>query len=94
MESTNGRWLWATICEIEPGLYQAIYSNSGSPSAEKALPPYHAASCQADAKIWFEKSAHAIGFREIIWIDVSAANLVRRIQERQRDVSEDRERVA
>jgi hypothetical protein len=76
----NNHTVWATICEIESGLYQAIYSNSGSPSAEKALPAYYAASFLSDAKSMFERSARALGFKGITWIDVSAADLVRRIE--------------
>src|SRR5580700_3654006 len=32
--------LWATIFEIEPGLFQAIYSNTGSEVDESELPSY------------------------------------------------------
>jgi hypothetical protein len=52
----SGRWLWATICEIEPGLFQAIYSNTGSASNERDLPIYQTGVDLADAKRRFEES--------------------------------------
>jgi hypothetical protein len=52
----NGRWLWATICEIEPGLYQAIYSNTGSAVEEEKLPRYATGNCASEAKRCFEHS--------------------------------------
>jgi hypothetical protein len=70
------RRIWVTICEIEPGLFQAIYSNSGV-QEEKFLPAYHAGACIGDAKLWFEQSALAAGFKEVVWIDVLAADLLR-----------------
>jgi hypothetical protein len=86
----NNHVVWATICEIESGLYQAIYSNTGSVSVEQALPAYHAASCLDDAKSMFGRSARALGFKGITWIDVSAADLVRGASYRQRDTFEGR----
>jgi hypothetical protein len=68
--------IWVTICEIEPGLFQAIYSNSGMPTEERLLPAYHAGACLREAKLWFEQSASAVGFKEVIWIDILAADLV------------------
>jgi len=42
--------LWATIFEIEPGLFQAIYSNTGSEEDEGELPSYQTGAGIADAK--------------------------------------------
>jgi hypothetical protein len=71
----NTRSLWATICEIEPGLYQAIYSNTGSVPDEDNLPAYQSAVSAEDARRRFERSVRAFGYDTITWIGVSAADL-------------------
>jgi hypothetical protein len=68
--------LWATICEIEPGLYQAVYSNSGSASDEGNLPAYQTGDGKADAKRRFEDSVRGFGYNAITWVEVNAADLV------------------
>jgi hypothetical protein len=72
----SARWLWATICEIEPGLFQAIYSNTGSASGERDLPIYETGLGLKDAKRRFEKGVQAFGYSTITWVEVNAADLV------------------
>jgi len=72
----NGRGLWATICEIEPGLFQAVYSNTGSASGERELPVYETGLGLTDAKRRFEKDVQGFGYSAITWIDVNVADLV------------------
>lgn len=69
----NGRWLWATLCEIEPGLFQAVYSNTGSVSDEQQLPAYQTGVNATDARRRFEKETRAFGYGAITWIDVNFA---------------------
>jgi hypothetical protein len=76
MRAGNGRRLWATICEIEPGLYQAIYSNTGSAAEEGKLPAYQTGECPSDAKRRFEHSVRALGYDAITWIEVMAADVI------------------
>ena len=75
MALANGRRLWATICEVQPGLFQAIYSNTGSASSERDLPAYETGLSVMDAKQKFEKDAQAFGYSVITWIDVNTADL-------------------
>jgi hypothetical protein len=75
MGSANRRWLWATVCEIEPGLYQAIYSNTGSIPDEDNLPAYKSAVSAEDARRRFERGAREFGYDTVTWIDVNAADL-------------------
>ena len=53
--------LWATICEIEPGLFKAIYSNTGSEVDEDELPSYQTGGGIADAKRRFKHNARVLG---------------------------------
>jgi hypothetical protein len=53
--------LWATICEIEPGLFKAIYSNTGSEVDEGELPSYQTGAGIADAKRRFKHNARVLG---------------------------------
>jgi hypothetical protein len=62
--------LWATIFEIEPGLFQAIYSNTGSEVDEGELPSYQTGAGIADAKRRFEHSARVLGYRTVTWVEV------------------------
>jgi hypothetical protein len=65
--------LWATVCEVEPGLFQAVYSNTGTAADMNKLPQYQASSCASQAKRAFEQDAVTPGFGHIIWIDVAVA---------------------
>jgi hypothetical protein len=76
MRAGNGRQLWATICEIEPGLYQTIYSNTGSAAEEGKLPLYQTGECPSDAKRRIEHSVRALGYDAITWIEARAADVV------------------
>ena len=68
--------LWATICEIEPGLFQAIYSNTGSDVDEGELPSYQTGAGIADAKRRFEHSARVLRYRTVTWVEVNTAALI------------------
>jgi hypothetical protein len=76
MSMARGHRLWATICEIEPGLFQAIYSNTGSALGEQNLPVYETGHGLTEAKRRFEKDVQAFGYSDITWVDVNAADLV------------------
>jgi hypothetical protein len=62
--------LWATICEIEPGLFRAVYSNAGTAVDLGKLPQYQTSSCVSEVRRQFEQSAATLGFGPITWIDV------------------------
>ena len=49
MLTGNPSALWATIFEIESGLFQAIYSNTGSEVDESKLPSYQTGAGLAEA---------------------------------------------
>ncbi len=72
----SGRLLWATICEIEPGLFQVIYSNTGSASGERDLPIYETGVDVKDAKRCFEQAVQVFGYTSITWVEVNVADLV------------------
>jgi len=75
MREGNGNCLWATICEVEPGLFRAIYSNSGSAWDEEKFPAYQTGSNKADAKRRFESDVRALGYSVITWVEVNAVDL-------------------
>jgi hypothetical protein len=64
------RSLWATIYEIEPGLFQSVYSNAGTAACLDELPAYQTGSCVSEARQHFEQSAIKLGFGPITWIDI------------------------
>jgi hypothetical protein len=70
----ESRGLWATVCEIEPGLFQAIYSNAQAGDVSK-LPEYRACDSRSEAKGAFEKSAYLAGLGPIMWVEVNVADL-------------------
>jgi hypothetical protein len=72
----ENRSLWATVREIEPGLFQAIYSNAGTAADMDRLPQYQASSSASQAKRAFEQDAVTLGFGHITWIvaDLSLAS--------------------
>jgi hypothetical protein len=76
MPTGNPSALWATIFEIEPGLFQAIYSNTGSEVDESELPSYQTGAGIAEAKRRFEHSARALGYGTVTWVEVNTADLV------------------
>jgi hypothetical protein len=68
--------LWATIFEIEPCLFQVIYSNTGSEVDEGELPSSQTGGGIADAKRRLEHSARVLGYRTVKWVEVNTADLV------------------
>jgi hypothetical protein len=67
--------LWATVLEIESGLFRAVYSNAGTEMDTDKLPQYHRASSAGEAKQEFEHSAQIAGFGIVTWVDVNATDL-------------------
>jgi hypothetical protein len=67
------RTLYATLCEIERGVFYASYPGS-DPDAEK-LATYQTGSSAADAKRRIELNARALGYDAVIWKQTIAAPL-------------------
>jgi hypothetical protein len=71
------RKLRAIICEIEPGLFQAVYIDPRAAVESSELPDYQVGSSASEVKRWFEQTARALGYESVTWVKASAADLVR-----------------
>jgi hypothetical protein len=65
--SMLGRKLWATLCEIEPGLFSVRYRSNATDGSVLDMPIYQVATCAADAEQRVENRARTCGFEAVVW---------------------------
>jgi hypothetical protein len=65
--SRQRRTLRATICEIERGVFYAVYAGDRSAPATDELPVYQVGRSADDAKRSIERRAHQLGYSEVWW---------------------------
>jgi hypothetical protein len=61
------RKLWATLCEIEPGLFSVRYRSNATDGSVLDMPIYQVATCAADAEQRIENRARTCGFEAVVW---------------------------
>jgi hypothetical protein len=66
-KSLLGRKLWATLCEIEPGLFSVRYRCNVADGSVHDMPVYQVATCIAEAEQRIENRARTCGFDAVMW---------------------------
>lgn len=68
MPATKGEF-HATLQQVEPNLFKAVYSGEINPENpdEREIPDFHIGTSQAEVKIWVEQMALNIGYTNVVW---------------------------
>ena len=67
--------LYATLCEIERGVFYASYHDCDSASDTDELTSYQTGPTALDAKRQIELAAHALGYETVVWTETVIAPL-------------------
>ncbi len=65
------RMLYATLCEVERGLFHVSYRMEGAGLGKHHLPLYQLGTCASEARLLIEQQALESGFASVVWDDTS-----------------------
>jgi hypothetical protein len=67
--SNYGRDFHATLEEVEPGLFRAMYRGVNNPedAGIQEIPDAHLGTDRQEVRVWVEKMALSMGYRRVIW---------------------------
>ncbi len=65
------RMLYATLCEVERGLFHVSYRMEGAGLGKHHLPLYQLGTCAAEARLLIEQQALQSGYTSVVWDDRS-----------------------
>jgi hypothetical protein len=59
----------ASMVEVEPGMFRAIYSGEINPddTDERDIPDAHLGTDAASVTLWVEQMATSLGYRGVVW---------------------------
>ena len=66
-DSTHGRMVHATLCEVEHGLFFISYRTGDMQHDTHRLPPYEVGTCVSDVRQRIEQQARGCGYEVIVW---------------------------
>jgi hypothetical protein len=76
--------VYATLCEIERGLFHIVYRMNGKGLGHHPLPRYEVGACEAEARLRVEQRARECGYDFVVW-DTALAEPPVRVPASQQD---------